>query len=485
MIKGDGVIIYGSAAAASPDQENSQRPRSMPSRSPWEMKKGELVETLMSMDVPFTTESTAAELRQLVVNHRKEVKTANKLKGLGDLKLAELRDKCREMELTIRSGATRGEMMLAIREATAPESGEEVTFGRYKGQRLMDVLKDYLDWAVAESEANPSHHPELGRMVRWYRGTLAVYCQRVVFDVFTQRPGEGRRRGSSQAGAQVQGILEGDRTPNTEEVVENLEVLGHQQRLQLGELSRGAAHDGGDHRGAGGEAGDPEGGQGSGGQASGQPLISKRKMKKRDYWDRRDHTMRVRRDRNKAEADHFIEGWVSWAGPPTMSTVDQQRGFTNEFAGCLEKIGTVVRYTGGQAHCQQGHIERQGQWFRPVWDKVVEHKTTLAEDVDYALAECASAKNWLRRVHGFSPSQWLFGGDPGIGDAMIDENAELHLAEELKNPNEEWRRRHQIRCEAREAFIKSQADASVKRALLARPRKDLRAGRLRLRLHIG
>ena len=102
----------------------------------------------------------------------------------------------------------------------------------------------------------------------------------------------------------------------------------------------------------------------------------------------------------------------------------------------------------------------------------MKHKTVLPEDINYALAEVASAKNRLRRTHGFSPSQWLFGGDPNMGDAMIDQNPELHLAEELKNPSEEWLRRHSIRQAAREAFIQSQADDAVKRALLGRPRAD-------------
>ena len=55
---------------------------------------------------------------------------------------------------------------------------------------------------------------------------------------------------------------------------------------------------------------------------------------------------------------------------------------------------------------------------------------------------------------------------------MLDEDANLYTKEELRSPDEVWRRRQAIRLAAREAFMQTQADDALKRALLGRPRTD-------------
>ena len=166
----------------------------------------------------------------------------------------------------------------------------------------------------------------------------------------------------------------------------------------------------------------------------------------------------------------FVDAWVAWAGPPEIITVDQERGFLKEFVDGMEKLGTRVRFTAGQAHWQQGAVERQGQWFRAIWDKTIAHTVPSEEELDYTMAMVCAAKNNLRRRHGYSPSQWLFGREPRTGDGVLDEDRALLQREELQTPDQVWERKQKIRLAARESFLQSQAEASTRRAILGRSR---------------
>ena len=96
----------------------------------------------------------------------------------------------------------------------------------------------------------------------------------------------------------------------------------------------------------------------------------------------------------------FLESWVSWAGAPMSILVDQERGMLGSFPDAMEKHGIKIRYTAGQAHWQNGHVERQNKWYRAIFEKVLEHDVVADGEVDWALAEVAQAKNHLRRKHG-------------------------------------------------------------------------------------
>ncbi len=183
----------------------------------------------------------------------------------------------------------------------------------------------------------------------------------------------------------------------------------------------------------------------------------------------------VKKIRGRKSADllaDFTDAWLTWAGPPLKVTCDQERGFIKDFVDGLEMVGIQVRFIAGQAHWQQGIVERQGQWYRAIWDRTIAHSQPLPHEIEYTLAMVSAAKNNLRRKHGYSPAQWLFGAEPRLGDAMLDEDANLYTKEELRSPNEVWRRRQAIRLAAREAFMQTQADDALKRALLGRPRAD-------------
>lgn len=88
--------------------------------------------------------------------------------------------------------------------------------------------------------------------------------------------------------------------------------------------------------------------------------------------------------------DDFIQGWVQWAGPPAQVTCDQERGFMKEFVDGMEMIGCKLKYIAGQAHWQAGAVERQNQWYRYIWDKVVAHTAPNENEIDYTLAMVAA-----------------------------------------------------------------------------------------------
>ena len=136
----------------------------------------------------------------------------------------------------------------------------------------------------------------------------------------------------------------------------------------------------------------------------------------------------------------------------------------------MEKHGIRVHYTAGQAHWQNGHIERQNEWFRQIFDRVKEHLSTQDHEIDWVLASVAQAKNYLRRRHGYSPAQWLFGVAPRLGVGILDEEEDNAERQSLISPGDQWTRKNEIRHAAREAYIQLQASESLQRAIPGRPR---------------
>ena len=165
----------------------------------------------------------------------------------------------------------------------------------------------------------------------------------------------------------------------------------------------------------------------------------------------------------------FLEAWASWAGRPNRLVVDQERGFMKTFTDEMERHGIHAHYIAGQAHWQNGMVERQNGWFRSIWEKVVDEKSIYATEAEWTLMEVCHAKNTLRRSHGYSPSQWVFGGEPRTGDPSLDGD-EDDLQPLTTTPTTEWVRRQEIRVSARKAFVVTQAEDTMKRALQGRPR---------------
>ena len=77
---------------------------------------------------------------------------------------------------------------------------------------------------------------------------------------------------------------------------------------------------------------------------------------------------------------------------------EDQRGFMKTITDEMEKSGIHTYYIAGQAHWQNGVVERQNGWFRSIWEKVVEDKSVYALEAEWALMEVCHAKNTLRQL---------------------------------------------------------------------------------------
>ena len=88
-----------------------------------------------------------------------------------------------------------------------------------------------------------------------------------------------------------------------------------------------------------------------------------------------------------------------------------------------------------------------------------------------------SARNVLLRTHGFSPYQHVFGRDPELVSDVLVPGADVAVVTTpvLDRPSG---RCIQIRQAARQAFVESQDDNAMRRALVARPRpwREFRVG---------
>ncbi|CAJ1399755.1 unnamed protein product, partial [Effrenium voratum] len=171
---------------------------------------------------------------------------------------------------------------------------------------------------------------------------------------------------------------------------------------------------------------------------------------------------------SKDLAETVRQMWLEWAGSPKRMVCDQERGFQKDYVDRMEQQQIHVKYIAGQAHWQLGSLERQQGWLRSMWDKVVEHEGIDYTEVDWTLAQLVHAKNSLRRRDGYSPSQWVFGVEPRMEHGLRDGGHDGQGQPDTVGGA--WSRKTALQRAARKAFYESQANETMKRAALGRPR---------------
>ena len=166
----------------------------------------------------------------------------------------------------------------------------------------------------------------------------------------------------------------------------------------------------------------------------------------------------------------FVGLWVNVFGAPQSLAVDLETGLQAAFGNLSTWFGTKIRPSAGQAHWQQGITERHdgGVW-KEMFVKVNDEHSATASEIPMCVAAVNSAKNQLRRVSGYSPSQIVWGRDPVTpGELLGDGNPEQE--EHILTRDQARAREHTIRCAAKAAFFKCQTDQRLRRALLQRSR---------------
>ena len=93
--------------------------------------------------------------------------TSSELKGLSGMKLDQLIQKCKDLDIQAPPKPTRGLLMRMIRDGVPATPNELVSFGRYRRYRYCEVPMSYLDWAIDECHNNENHSPDLARLVKW------------------------------------------------------------------------------------------------------------------------------------------------------------------------------------------------------------------------------------------------------------------------------------------------------------------------------
>ena len=165
----------------------------------------------------------------------------------------------------------------------------------------------------------------------------------------------------------------------------------------------------------------------------------------------------------------FTQLWGNVFGAPGTIAADLETGLQAGLASYAEFHGCRLRPAAGQAHWQQGTVERHGLWYQEILRRVVDEKSIDASDMFMAVQAVNSAKNELRRKHGFSPCQAVFGKDPrALGEIGGHADEERYL--EIMSQDKKRQREVAIRTSARIAFFRTNLDSKLRRSLIRRAR---------------
>ena len=161
----------------------------------------------------------------------------------------------------------------------------------------------------------------------------------------------------------------------------------------------------------------------------------------------------------KVVIDNIFKIWISIFGCPQKFISDNGGEFGNqEFRDMAEALNINVTTTAAYSPWSNGLVERYNAVLEDMIDKVREEVDC---SINVAVAWAVSAKNSLNNVHGFSPSQLVFGYNPVLPSVYHDKPPALSgnqysdiIAEHLTAMKK-----------AREAHIQAETSERVRRAL--------------------
>lgn len=173
-------------------------------------------------------------------------------------------------------------------------------------------------------------------------------------------------------------------------------------------------------------------------------------------------------------------GERSW--PPKEVTVDQERGFIGPgFVEPVSRMGSLVTSIAGQAHWQNGKIERHGSVLKDMIQKTVTQSgANGVEEMELVGKECVVAKNSLVREHGFSPEQLVFGREVHKEGELWANGEPVSFRFDVGERGNRLARLVKFRYEARCAFVKAQSQDMLNRTVVNRtqPWKEPKIGQL-------
>eukprot|EP00435_Cladocopium_sp_Y103_P006224 s2324_g2.t1 len=168
----------------------------------------------------------------------------------------------------------------------------------------------------------------------------------------------------------------------------------------------------------------------------------------------------------------YLERWVQWAGPPKEVIMDPARTNLGEaMVSPTEIEGTQVHFTAAGAHWQLGKTEVHGGWFARVLSKVIDERSPATKEEWLECVIQSHVKNQMIQNYGFTPSQRVFGKNPEVPGDLLNEPVNV-VAGTASIHDEAIARAQAVRTSARKAVLALQDDKVLRRALLARPRRD-------------
>ncbi|CAE6950397.1 GIP [Symbiodinium sp. CCMP2592] len=169
----------------------------------------------------------------------------------------------------------------------------------------------------------------------------------------------------------------------------------------------------------------------------------------------------------------FNDHWVTPFGPPRTVSLDLDGAVQKGICRLCDWHGIGIKNVAAQAHWQAGITERQGVWWKNIWDRVRHELSITREEVGIAASMVSSAKNELRRRCGHSPTEWVFGRHPRLPEGLIDPDSGEKITWDVSHESR-YQRTVAIRAAARLAFHHSQGDSRLRKALLQRARTTTR-----------
>ena len=120
---------------------------------------------------------------------------------------------------------------------------------------------------------------------------------------------------------------------------------------------------------------------------------------------------------SKEVVDHIFKHWISIFGRPSKIISNNKEFASEEFKVIAESVGIYVSTTATAGPWSNEICGRYNQVIGDMTDKI---RSEVDCSLSVALAWAASAINSLQNVHGFSPSQLVFGFNPMLPSVLTD-----------------------------------------------------------------
>ena len=155
--------------------------------------------------------------------------------------------------------------------------------------------------------------------------------------------------------------------------------------------------------------------------------------------------------------DDFCTIWSNSFGAPGTIALDLESGLQAGFGRFSEWHGTKLRPAAGQAHFQQGTVERTIQSWKAIWKKLVDDHSVSKNDLKMTVTAINTALNTLKKSSGFSPAQAVWGRDPQLPEDLFDsshgQQIEHVLTHDRKRARESRPRRRSSRIRTTTSYV--------------------------------